>query len=198
MDTGKPLVNLNDPATVDGVAHLFHTIKTPLRQTDGTIWAVLGVAQDVTRVTQAESALKDSLLQQANYIQTQAELIRELSTPLIPVQDGVVVMPIIGIVDNARAEQIMSTLLNGIVAHHANTVILDVTGMKTLDTHVAGALLQAAKAARLLGTRVILTGISPSVAQTLVTLGVDLQGIDTQRTLQHGTTRASSDIPVRQ
>lgn len=192
MDSGQPMINPADPATVDGTVHLFHTIKTPLTGGDGAIWAVLGLAQDVTRITQAESALKESLSEQQVMIRSQQELILELSTPLIPVHDGVVIMPIIGVVDTTRAGKILETLLDGIGRHHADTAILDITGVKAVDTHVANALVQAAKAARLLGTDVILTGITAAVAQTIVSIGIDLSSIDTQSTLQQGIARALS------
>lgn len=192
MDSGKQMVYPHDPATVDGTVHVFHTIKTPLAQSDGSIWAVLGLAQDVTRITQVESALKQSLSEQQTMIRAQQELILELSTPLIPVHDGVVIMPIIGVVDTTRAGKILETLLDGIGRHHADTAILDITGVKAVDTHVANALVQAAKAARLLGTEVILTGITAAVAQTIVSIGIDLSSIDTQSTLQQGIARALS------
>ena len=192
MDSGKQMIYPHDPATVDGTVHIFHTIKCPLTDANGQIWAVLGLAQDVTRVAQAEQALKQSLAEQQVMINSQQELILELSTPLIPVHDGVVIMPIIGVVDTTRAGKILETLLEGIGRHHAITAILDITGVKSVDTHVANALVQAAKAARLLGTEVILTGITAAVAQTIVSIGIDLSSIDTQSTLQQGIARALS------
>lgn len=190
MDSGERLVIPKDIVMQDGVERVYHTIKMPLRDAEGNVWAVLGYAQDVTRISQAEVALQESLQQQDGMIRAQQALILELSTPLIPVHHGVVVMPIIGGIDSTRAKQIIETLLEGIGVHGARTAILDITGVKSVDTHVAQALLQAAQAARLLGTEVILTGISPGVAQTLVTLDVDLRGIDTQSTLQQGIARA--------
>lgn len=192
MDSGKEMVFPHDPATIDGSVHVFHTVKTPLSGSDGSIWAVLGLAQDITRITEVESALKQSLSEQQTMIRSQQELILELSTPLIPVHDGVVIMPIIGGIDSTRAGKILETLLGGIGHHQADTAILDITGVKAVDTHVASALVQAAKAARLLGTEVILTGISAAVAQTIVSIGIDLSSIDTQSTLQQGIARALS------
>ena len=101
-------------------------------------------------------------------------------------------IPVIGVVDTTRAGKILETLLEGIGRHHAITAILDITGVKSVDTHVANALVQAAKAARLLGTEVILTGITAAVAQTIVSIGIDLSSIDTQSTLQQGIARALS------
>jgi rsbT co-antagonist protein RsbR len=112
--------------------------------------------------------------------------IRELSTPLLPISKHVVVMPLVGTIDSQRAQQVMEALLEGISAYHATTVIVDITGVRVVDTQVAQALLQSAQAARLLGAKVFLTGIQPQIAQTLVQLGADLSGIVTHSTLQAG------------
>ncbi len=197
MDSGERLVIPKDIVMQDGAELVYHTIKMPLHDAEGNVWAVLGYAQDVTRISQAEVALQESLQHQEGMIRAQQQLILELSTPLIPVHHGIVVMPIIGGIDSSRAKQIIETLLEGIGVHRARTAILDITGVKAVDTHVAQALLQAAQAARLLGTEVILTGISPGVAQTLVTLDVDLRGIDTQSTLQQGIARALNSQRAR-
>lgn len=95
-------------------------------------------------------------------------------------------MPLIGELDTRRVQHVMETLLDGIVAHQADFAILDITGVKVVDTQVAQALVQVAQAATLLGTRVILTGIAAEVAQSLVALGVDLGGITTRNNLQSG------------
>jgi anti-anti-sigma regulatory factor len=92
-------------------------------------------------------------------------------------------------IDTVRAQLVIETLLEGIATHQAGKVIIDVTGVRIIDTGVAQVLIQAAQAARLLGTTVILTGIQPQIAQTLVQLGVDLQGIITHSTLQAGLLR---------
>ena len=95
-------------------------------------------------------------------------------------------MPIIGMFDSIRAQQVMHTLLSGLAASRGKFAILDITGVPVVDTAVAHALLQAARAARLLGTEVILTGIRPEVAQTLVHIGAELGSIITRGTLQSG------------
>jgi anti-anti-sigma factor len=131
---------------------------------------------------------------QSEIIRSQDAVIQELSTPLIPISDEVLVMPLIGSVDSRRAQQIMERLLTGAAEHQAHTIILDITGMTVMDTQVANALLQAARAVTLLGAQLVLTGIRPEVAQLLVGLGVELQGIETRSTLQAGiayATRAS-------
>jgi rsbT co-antagonist protein RsbR len=100
--------------------------------------------------------------------------IRELSTPTLNIYPGVLLVPLIGSMDSARAADVISTLLEQITARQAQIVILDVTGIPTIDTRVANVLLQAARAAGLLGARVILCGLTPHVAQVIVSLGIDL------------------------
>jgi rsbT co-antagonist protein RsbR len=99
-------------------------------------------------------------------------------------------MPLIGTIDSGRAQQVMETLLEGVSAHQAELAILDITGVSLVDTQVAQALVRAAQAVRLLGARVMLTGIQPQIAQTLVHLGVDLSEIQTQGSLQAGIAAA--------
>lgn len=120
----------------------------------------------------------------------QREALRELSTPLIPITDEVVIMPLIGAIDSGRAQLVMETLLDGVAQQQARLVILDITGVPVVDSQVAQALIRAAQAVKLLGARVMLTGIQPQIAQTLVHLGVDLSGIQTQSSLQAGIAAA--------
>jgi ligand-binding sensor protein/anti-anti-sigma regulatory factor len=113
-------------------------------------------------------------------------LARELSSPVVPVFEGILVLPLIGSIDTRRAQQIMASLLEGIVAHQARVVIIDITGVSTVDTWVANHLIQAIQAAGLLGTESLLVGITPEVAQTIIQLGVDLSGVITRSDLQSG------------
>ncbi|NJK79182.1 MAG: STAS domain-containing protein [Chloroflexaceae bacterium] len=145
------------------------------------------VFRDITDLHQSEAARARL---QAELIAAQQALIRELSTPLIPIADRVVIMPLIGSIDSTRAQAVIETLLEGITTHRAETAILDITGVQTIDSQVASALVQATQAVRLLGARVMVTGIHPAIAQTLVHLGVDLQGIATYSALQAGIAAA--------
>lgn len=185
METGEPLIIPRDIATLDGEEHIFFTSKLPLRDESGDIWGVLVVCHDVTE-THAISEAKRRNLEHEALIAAQQAAIRELSTPLIPVADGIVVMPIIGTVESTRALQIMESLLDGIVQYRAHTALLDITGVKVVDTQIAAALLRAAQSARLLGTEVILTGISPEVAQTLVYISASMGELKTHSSLQRG------------
>jgi rsbT co-antagonist protein RsbR len=146
---------------------------------------VLTIVRDVTERVQAEEALRLSADQQ-QLIRLQAAALRELSTPLIPISDDVLVMPLVGALDTSRAQQVIEALLQGVAAGNARAAILDITGVPVVDTQVANALLQAAQSVRLLGAQVLITGIRPEVAQTLVGLGVDLSLMITRATLQDG------------
>lgn len=133
---------------------------------------------------------------QEQVIRAQQAALRELSTPLIPIAEGVVAMPLIGSVDSNRAQLVVETLLSGVAEQHASTAIIDITGVPVIDTQVANALVRAAQAVKLLGAQVILTGIRPEVAQTLVTLGIDLSGIITRSTLQSGIAEALDGLAM--
>jgi rsbT co-antagonist protein RsbR len=153
------------------------------RDDAGNITAVMGLFRDLTeqrRIEAERQALQDQV------IDAQRAALRELSTPLIPVSDKVVIMPLIGTIDTGRAQQVMETLLEGVAHHQATLAILDITGVSIVDTQVAQALIGAAQAVRLLGAQVMLTGIQPQIAQTLVHLGVDLSNIETRGSLQSG------------
>jgi anti-anti-sigma regulatory factor len=114
------------------------------------------------------------------------ETVRELSTPAIPIYDGILVLPLVGNIDTGRAAQVMEAVLTGIAREHASVVIVDVTGVPVIDTGVANHLVQVTQAAQLLGARCLLVGIKPEVAQTLVQLGVNLTSIVTRSDLQAG------------
>lgn len=118
--------------------------------------------------------------------QALATTVRELSTPVIQVWDQVLVLPLIGGIDEARAQRIMETLLQGVTQHQAQVVIIDVTGVPLIDSHVADYLLRTAQAAELLGARCVLTGISPEIAQSIVSLGLSLTKLTTLPNLQAG------------
>ncbi len=141
------------------------------------------VTRDITERKQVEA---ERAALQEQVIAAQSAALRELSTPLIPLTRTTVVMPLIGSLDSARAQQVIETLLEGVAERRATMAILDVTGVPIVDTQVANVLLQAAQAVRLLGAQVAITGIRPEIAQTLVGLGIDLAGILTHSSLQSG------------
>jgi rsbT co-antagonist protein RsbR len=123
-------------------------------------------------------------------IRQQQDAMRELSTPVLQVRERVLVMPIIGMLDNRRAQQLTEQLLAGIRTHRAKIVVIDITGVSDVDEPVANHLVQTVDASRLMGASVILTGVSPDIAQTLVTIGVDLSKMNTIGDLQGGVEEA--------
>src|SRR5258706_10391844 len=123
-------------------------------------------------------------------IRQQQEAIRELSTPVLQVRERLLILPIIGLIDPARARQLTEQLLRGIRTNRAKVVVLDITGVPYIDSPVANHLVQTVEAARLLGAIVIVTGLSPEIAQTLVNIGVDLGKMNTVRDLQGGIEEA--------
>jgi PAS domain S-box-containing protein len=163
------------------------TTKFSIRDSMGQVCGVCSVSTDITSVRRAE---QENRRLQDEIIRVQEVSLRALSTPLLPIAEGVVVMPLIGNVDRTRAQRVLETLLDGIVAHAASSVILDVTGVPVVDTEVASALVKTAQAVKLLGAEVILTGIQPRIAQTLIAMGADLSNIVTEGTLQNGIARA--------
>jgi rsbT co-antagonist protein RsbR len=152
---------------------------------------VVCTIRDITKQKEAERERQQI---QEEIIQAQAAALHELSTPLIPISDNVMVMPLIGSIDTQRAEQVVETLLEGISSHRVAVAILDITGVPVVDTQVANTLIHAAQAVKLLGARVILTGIRPEVAQTLVGLGADLSSITTYASLQRGIASAAAHL----
>ena len=123
-----------------------------------------------------------------------AETLRELSTPVIKLHHQIILLPLIGTIDAARAEQIQRALLAGITSHNARKVILDLTGVPVIDEQVAQALTRLPRAAQLLGTQVIIVGITPEVAQSIVHQGIDMGLITTFADLQSGVQYALSSL----
>jgi rsbT co-antagonist protein RsbR len=123
-------------------------------------------------------------------IRQQQEAIRELSTPVLQVRERLLILPIIGVIDPQRARQVTEQLLRGIRANRAKVVVIDITGVPSVDSTVANHLVQTVDASRLMGATVIVTGLSSEIAQTLVTIGVDLSKMKTVGDLQGGIEEA--------
>ncbi len=178
--------------------------RVPVDMTFGVIQyhgreAVLSVCRDISERQRMEEQLKANqaeLEEKVRMLETQQAAIRELSTPVIQVWEGILVLPLVGAVDSARVRQIMESLLARIVETQSEIVILDITGVPMVDTAVANHLIKTVQAARMLGARSIVTGLSPKVAQTVVELGVELTGITTCANLRAGLEMALGMLGV--
>jgi rsbT co-antagonist protein RsbR len=123
-------------------------------------------------------------------IRQQRQAIQELPTPVLPFREGMLLVPIIGLIDTLRARQLTEQLLAAVRDHRAKVVVIDITGVQAVDSKVANHMVQTIEAARLMGATAILAGVSPEIAQTMVTLGIDLGRITTVGDLQSGIERA--------
>ncbi|MEN7530113.1 STAS domain-containing protein [Cupriavidus sp. 2SB] len=176
--------------TADVTSGFVLALKRPIfdglqRQTGGAIEGQI----DVIWLT---SAVVDRMAQWtvANYQKTREDIIvrqqhelMELSTPVIKLWDGVLAVPLIGTLDSSRAQMVMESLLERLVETGSELAIIDITGVPTVDTLVAQHLMKTVTAIRLMGAESIISGIRPQIAQTIVHLGIDLQGIVTKSTL---------------
>ncbi|PMP79181.1 MAG: anti-anti-sigma factor [Chloroflexus aggregans] len=148
----------------------------------------------LTSFSRVYREMQAQIYDQAAQIAVQQQTIRELSTPILPLYEGILVVPLVGAIDSFRAGQIMERLLTAIAERQSDIVIIDITGVPVIDTAVANYLLQTARAAQLIGVQVILVGIGPEIAQTIVQLGVDLSRIIIGASLQNGLELALSRI----
>jgi len=145
----------------------------------------------------ARSARRE-LQEKLGTIEAQAAAIRELSMPVLAVADHTLLVPIVGELDARRGADLLTSLLQEVHARNADLVLLDITGVDVVDSTAADTLVRIARALRLLGARCMLTGVQPAVAQTLVTLGIELQSMLTLRTLQEGLQQRAQDPVGRQ
>ncbi len=173
--------------TDDGLRRTIESVAAPVRDAAGTLTHVIAVSTEVTDRRRAEA---ERLAMQETLIRAQADALAERSAPLLPISDEILVMPIVGTIDDDRGAQIMETLV-GLGGHaRVRVAIIDVTGAGALDDRGAHALIGAARALGLRGAIPVLTGFSPAAAEVLTALGVDLTGIAVRRTLQAGIAHA--------
>jgi rsbT co-antagonist protein RsbR len=159
------------------------------------------LAEELPSATELREALRsiqkivyfDMALAVDTYLAAHAETvrrhqaaIRELSTPVIRVHEGVLLLPLVGAIDSLRASQVMESVLTRVADDQARVLILDIAGVAVVDTKVADSLVKATAAVRLLGAETILTGISAQVARTMVQLGVDVSAMHTRSRLAEG------------
>jgi len=154
-------------------------------------------AQVAARTAELQESLVEREQLHQQVLDSQQQLIHELSTPVIPIMEGVIVMPLVGSIDTMRARDVTRSLLAGISENQAKVVIVDITGVAVVDTGVVNYLNKTIQAARLKGARVIVTGISDAVAETIVELGIDWSNIETLRDLQTGLLAALQKMGVK-
>jgi rsbT co-antagonist protein RsbR len=159
----------------DGTRFWANVIITALRDKDGQLLGFGKMARDLTERRQAEETIRQ-----------QAQEILDLSTPIVQIWEGVVSVPLIGTLDTQRAQQLTERLLDRIVETGSSIALVDITGVPAVDTRTAQHLIETIAAVRLLGAQVILTGIRPVIAQTLVHLGIDLSDVVTRSSLATG------------
>jgi anti-anti-sigma regulatory factor len=148
---------------------------TPLREQAGNLIGFGKVTHDLTERKQAEEM-----------IARQAREILDVSTPVVQVWEGVIAAPLIGTLDSQRTEEFMERLLQRIVETNSPVALIDITGVPTIDTQTAQHLIETVTAVRMLGAQVVLTGVRPALAQTLVHLGIDLSHIMTRSSMSAG------------
>lgn len=171
----------------DGGRRTIESVAAPVRDEHGVMTHVIAVSTEVTDRRRAET---ERLRMHESLIQAQAQALAERSTPLLPISDEILVMPVVGTIDDSRGQQIMETLV-GLGGHRrVRVAILDVTGAGTLDARGAHALVSAARALRLRGALPVLTGFSAEAAGLLTAQGVDLDGLVIRGTLQAGIAHA--------
>jgi PAS domain S-box-containing protein len=186
---GEAAIRRKTGSLVDGYVNGFliqDDTKQPIAQSY--------IIQDLSEQKRAEAERADL---QNQVIAAQREALRELSAPIIPVMESIIVMPLIGGIDTQRAREITRALLAGVTAHRASVVIIDITGVPVVDSGVAGHLHKAIQALRLKGARAIITGLSNAVAETIVDLGIDWSELDTLNDLQTGLMTAIKDLRIQ-
>ncbi|MBN1875935.1 MAG: PAS domain-containing protein [Anaerolineae bacterium] len=184
IESGESKLNVEEQlSTPEGEDIWVRTSKIRMYDADGIVFGVLGLYEDITERKRAE--IERSRFQR-EAIEAQREALRELSTPIIPLVDRIIVIPLIGSIDSLRAKDLMRSLLTGISMYRAKVVLLDITGVPLVDSGIANHLNKTIQAARLKGARTIVTGISDAVAETIVDLGIDWHDVQTLSDLQTG------------
>ncbi len=156
------------------------------RDANGEVIGVFAAARDVSEQRLAERRIRQ-----------QSQEILELSTPVMKIWDGIVAVPLIGSLDSQRTQLFMERLLERIVETNSPMALVDIMGVPTIDSQTAQHLIETISAVRLLGAQVVLTGVQPVIAQTLVHLGIDLSGIQTRSSLAAGLKVALEAMGLR-
>jgi PAS domain S-box-containing protein len=179
----------------DGSRFWANVVITPFRDDRGGLRGFGKLTRDLTERRKAEELKAQNAATEA--MSRRAQEILEIATPVVQVWEGVILAPLIGSLDSQRTQQLMEKLLESIVVTRSSVALIDITGVPSIDTQTARHLVEAVAAVRLLGADVILTGIRPAIAQTLVHLGVDLSGVTTRSSLSAGLRVALEIVGLR-
>jgi rsbT co-antagonist protein RsbR len=189
MQTGELAANEELITGSNGVQRSIYTRKYPLRDEQATVVGLVGIITDITDIRQRQeqiAELEATLAEKAETIEHQRILLQQVSVPVIQVWDGILLLPLLGVIDSYRAVRILESMLEAIANARAQIIILDITGVPIVDTSVASYIIQGIQAAHLLGCESVLVGIGPHIAQTMVQLGMDFSHITTLASLQQG------------
>lgn len=163
----------------DGSRFWANIVINALRDKDNKLLGFAKITRDMTERRRTEETLA-----------RQAREILEISTPVVQVWEGILLVPLIGTLDSQRTQQVMEKLLTHIADSNSPMALIDITGVPTIDTQTARHLVETVSAVRLLGAEVFLTGVRPAIAQTLVHLGIELSGVVTRSSLSSGLKKA--------
>ncbi|XXX72858.1 PAS domain-containing protein [Sorangium sp. So ce134] len=197
FNSGEPSENEEQATGADGVTRTIWTRKFPMKNARGEVVGLCGLITDITdlkrRHMEAERMAAENREQRA-IIDAQAALLDRMAMPVIQIWQGILLMPLVGEINDRRAAQALESMLVAIGQRGAEFVILDITGVPVIDTAVARHLVRAVQAAELLGCRSVMVGVGPEIAMTLVGLDIDFSRITTQGTLQGGLAYAMSRL----
>lgn len=182
IKSGK-MCSARNELTINGLKTPVEYFAVPLRDENNAIIGGLEFIIDITERVQYEERVRE-----------QSHTIREMSTPTIKLWEGVLVLPVVGVVDSMRAQHMMDSMLNKIMETASKIIIMDVQGVAAVDTAVANHLIKITKATKLMGCECILSGITPAVAQTIIQLGIDMEHINTKSTLADALAEAFSRL----
>lgn len=165
-----------------------------LHDAEGKPMSIASYAKDITELRRVEQQQKN---EREAVIAAQAQSLSELSTPVTEVWEGILLLPIVGIVDSRRAHDIMNSVLESISEKQARHIILDISGVGVVDTAVANHFIKISKATQLMGCRCSISGVSPAIAQTMVELGIDVGTMSTTSTMRDALREAFNQVGVR-
>ncbi|QSQ19065.1 PAS domain-containing protein [Pyxidicoccus parkwayensis] len=198
--SGLPHENEEPIPLPDGTIHTLWTRKYPTRNEAGEVTGLIAIITDVTNL-QSRITSRAEFEQRAREsevrLQAQQSMLDRLTAPVVSLWNGIVLMPLVGDLTMERTTIVQSNLLEAITRHRARHVIIDITGIGVLDTTTAARLLGSVRAARLLGARCMLVGMSPALAQTMVATGIEFRDIPTLAVLQDGLSLAFQELGYR-